>query len=93
MKHNMTKNDLIWRAKTEAEAFAASGRAVKLISLVILEAEFNFDSNKLRTFVERFDETLEYYNKSNDYHKLLNEWNNYFRETIGEDVLKWDAKQ
>ena len=93
MKHNMTKNDLIWRAKTEAEAFAASGRAVKLISLVILEAEFNFDSEKLRTFVERFDETLEYYNKSNDYNKLLNEWNDYFKDTIGEDVLKWDAKQ
>lgn len=91
MKRHLTRDELIARAKAEATAYAATGRAVKLISLVILEAEFHFNAEQLKTFVERFDDTLEYYDRSNDYNKLLDEWNEYFKETIGEDVLKWSG--
>lgn len=93
MKHHMNREEALWRAKVEAEAFSASGRSVKLISLVILSEEFKFTPEQLSLFLERFDKTLEYYNDTKDYNKLLNDWNDYFKDTIGEDVLKWDAKQ
>lgn len=91
MKRHLTRDELIWKAKKEAEAYAVTGRAVKLISLVILEAEFHFTTEQLKTFVERFDDTLEYYDRSKDYNALLDEWNDYFKDTIGEDILKWSG--
>lgn len=88
-KRHPNRNDILERMRIEATAFMASGRSVKLIALVILSEEFKFDADQLKTFLERFEDTLDYYNKSDDYTKLLNEWNDYFKETIGEDILKW----
>lgn len=92
-KKHLDRDEALWKAKIEAKAFAASGRSVKLISLVILSEEFKFTPEQLALFLERFDETLEFYDHSKDYHKLLNEWNEYFKDTIGTDVLKWDYKE
>lgn len=88
-KMHPNRNDILERMRIEATAFMASGRSVKLIALVILSEEFKFDADQLKTFLERFEDTLDYYNKSDDYTNLLNEWNDYFKETIGEDILKW----
>lgn len=91
-KRHLSKSELLYKAKTEATAFATTGRAVKLISLVILTEEFHFTPEQQKLFLERFDDTLDFYNESNDYKKLLNEWNDYFKETIGEDILSWELQ-
>lgn len=88
-KRHPNRNDILDRMRIEATAFMASGRSVKLIALVILSEEFKFDAEQLKIFLDRFEDTLDYYNKSEDYTKLLNEWNDYFKEIIGEDILKW----
>ena len=38
MKH-LSKQEILFKAKTEAEAFAVSGRVVKLIALIVLSPE------------------------------------------------------
>ena len=91
MSRHLSKAEILFRAKTEATAFIATGRAVKLISMVILSEEFHFEPEQLKQFLVRFEDTLDYYNGSNDYKALLNEWNEYFKETIGEDVLNWEG--
>ena len=87
LKRHLSKSEILFKAKTEATAYMATSRAVKLISLVILSEEFGFDPSELKLFLERFDDTLDYYNTSNDYKQLLTEWNEYFKETI-ERVVK-----
>ena len=82
-----SKEDLLWRLKVESEAFYATSRAVKLVSLIILRQEFQFDNDDLQKYLERFDEVLEYYNESNDYKALLNEWDEYFEQELGKRIL------
>ena len=91
MKH-LDRNAVNAKLKAEATAFAASGRAVKLISLIVLQEEFNFDAERLKTFLERFDDVLDYYNKSKDYQALLHEWDDYFEQELGEKIL-WKTEQ
>lgn len=87
MKHHSTKQELLHRLRIESKAFIASGRAVKLIALIILEKEFEFDPDGLKTFLECFEDTLDYYNQSKDYQKLLTEWDEYFIEELGQSIL------
>lgn len=87
MKH-LSKNEIIARAMSEKAALSAAGKATLIISLVILHEEFSFDEEMLNDFVERYEDTLDYYNGSNDYQKLLKEWNDYFSEYAGISVLK-----
>ena len=86
MKH-LTKNQLLEKARIEAKALQVAGRANLLISLVILNECFEFGPEYISEFVERYEETLEFYNNSKDYQKLLTEWNDYFKDLCGVDVL------
>ena len=86
MKH-LDRNGVIARMKAEATAFAASGRAVKMISLIVLHEQFGFSAEQLREFLDRFEEVLDYYNESKDYQGLLHEWDDYFKELLGEAIL------
>lgn len=82
-----SKEDLLWRLKVESEAFYGTSRAVKLVSLIILRQEFQFSNEDLQKYLERFEEVLEYYNQSNDYKALLNEWDEYFEQELGVRIL------
>ena len=88
-QYHLNRNALIEKAKAESLAFMASGRAVKLISLIVLHQEegFNFDADQLRLFLDRFEEVLEYYNTSKSYQDILAEWDDYFKDLLGESIL------
>lgn len=91
MKH-LSRDAVNAKLKAEAEAFAASGRAVKMISLIVLQEEFGFTAQQLRTYLDRFDDVLDYYNTSKDYQSLLHEWDDYFEQELGEKIL-WKTEQ
>lgn len=90
MKHR-SKNEILSQMKTEAVAYMATGRAVKLISLIVLHEQFGFDAEDLKKYLESFEDVLDYYNKSKDYQALLEEWDEYFEQEIGERIL-WKTK-
>lgn len=91
MKH-LNRDAVNAKLKAEATAFAASGRAVKMISLIVLQEEFGFTAQQLRTYLDRFDDVLDYYNTSKDYQALLHEWDDYFEQELGEKIL-WKTEQ
>lgn len=90
MKHK-SRNEILAQMKTEALAYLATGRAVKLISLIVLHEQFGFDAEDLKKYLESFEDVLDYYNKSKDYQALLEEWDEYFEQEIGERIL-WKTK-
>ena len=90
MKHK-SKNEVLAQMKTEALAYLATGRAVKMISLIVLHEQFGFDAEDLKKYLESFEDVLDYYNKSKDYQALLEEWDEYFEQEIGERIL-WKTK-
>lgn len=79
--------------KKQQQAIDASGKAMLLIALVILNEEFKFGPKRLNRFVDRYQDTLDYYNESNDYQALLDEWNQYFYDYAGIKVLPWRIKE
>lgn len=86
MKH-YTREELLMLGKRQKEALDTAAVAMKIITLVILREEYKFGPKRLNDFVERFDDVLAYYNESNDYKKLLNEWNDYFYDYAGIKIL------
>ena len=60
---------------------------MQVIALVILREEFGFGPERLNRFMDRFEDTLDYYNNSNDYQALLHEWAEYFAEYAGIRIL------
>lgn len=90
MKHK-SRNEILAQMKTEALAYLATGRAVKMISLIVLHEQFGFDAEDLKKYLESFEDVLDYYNKSKDYQALLEEWDEYFEQEIGERIL-WKTK-
>lgn len=90
MKHK-SRNEVLAQMKTEALAYLATGRAVKMISLIVLHEQFGFDAEDLKKYLESFEDVLDYYNKSKDYQALLEEWDEYFEQEIGERIL-WKTK-
>ena len=90
MKHK-SKNEVLAQMKAEALAYLATGRAVKMISLIVLHEQFGFDAEDLKKYLESFEDVLDYYNKSKDYQALLEEWDEYFEQEIGERIL-WKTK-
>ena len=90
-KKHMDRDMALFKMKTEAEAFMSTSRAVKMIALIVLHEKFHFGAKDLREFLERFEDVLDYYNKSHDYQELLHEWDDYFLEEIGERIL-WNGK-
>lgn len=91
MKRHLSKQEIMFKLKTEAEAFMATGKAVKLITLVVLSDIFDFDAEALKEYLDAFERVLERYNTSDDYHALLEEWDNFFFEELGEHIL-WKTK-
>lgn len=91
MKHK-SRNEILAQMKTEALAYLATGRAVKLISLIVLHEQFGFDAEDLKKYLESFEDVLDYYNKSKDYQALLEEWDEYFEQEIGERIL-WKTER
>ena len=67
--------------------FDIAGKAHMLLTLAVLTDEFNWGPDELNRYVNAYQEVLSYYNDSDDYHKLLQDWNNYFYETAGIKVL------
>ena len=90
-KKHLNRDETLYKMKTEATAYAASGRAVKMIALIVLHERYGFTAEDCKEFLERFEDVLDYYNKSKDYQALLKEWDDYFFEEIGEHIL-WDGK-
>lgn len=90
-RRHLTKDELILKAKTEQQAFVATGRAVKMIALIVLHERYGFTAEDCKEFLERFEDVLDYYNKSKDYNELLKEWDEYFFDEIGEHIL-YDSK-
>ena len=86
-KRHLTKDEIIFKAKAESMAFVATGRAVKMIAMIVLRERFGFTNEDLKEFLERFEDVLDYYNKSKDYQALLKEWDDFFYEEIGERIL------
>ena len=86
MKH-LSKTELLDKARIQARALKAAGKANQIITMVILHEAFDFDADALNDFVERYEDTLEYYNQAKDYQALLNEWNDYFKDYCGVDIL------
>ena len=90
-KRHLTKDEILFKQKTEAKAFLASSRAVKMIALIVLREQFSFGADDLKKFLEGFEDVLDYYNESKDYQALLHEWDDFFEEEIGERIL-WDGQ-
>lgn len=90
-KKHLNRDETLYKMKTEATAYVASGRAVKIIALIVLHERYGFTAEDCKEFLERFEDVLDYYNKSKDYQALLKEWDDYFFEEIGEHIL-WDGK-
>lgn len=90
-KKHLNRDETLYKMKTEATAYVASGRAVKMIALIVLHERYGFTTEDCKEFLERFEDVLDYYNKSKDYQALLKEWDEYFFEEIGEHIL-WDGK-
>lgn len=90
-KKHLNRDETLYKMKTEATAYVASGRAVKMIALIVLHERYGFTAEDCKEFLERFEDVLDYYNKSKDYQALLKEWDEYFFEEIGEHIL-WDGK-
>lgn len=90
MKH-LQKSDVLAILKKETEAYYSTSRAVKLISLIVLHEKFGFTADDLKEYLERFQDVLDYYNKSKDYKALLKEWDDFFYDEIGEHIL-WENK-
>lgn len=92
-QQHMNKDLLNLVRKKQAEAFDTSGKATLIIALVILKEEFKYGPERLNRFVDRYQDTLDYYNESNDYQALLDEWNQYFYDYAGIKVLPWRIKE
>lgn len=92
-KRHLTRDEINALAKGRSEGLDTSARAMQLVSLVVLHEAFDFDAQLLNDFVDRFQEALEYYNESNDYQKMLKEWNDYFRDYAGIDLLYKGVKR
>ncbi len=90
-RRHLTRDEIILKAKTEQQAFVATGRAVKMIALIVLHERYGFTADDCKEFLERFEDVLDYYNKSKDYNDLLKEWDDYFFDEIGEHIL-YDGK-
>ena len=90
-RRHLTRDELILKARTEQQAFVATGRAVKMIALIVLREQFSFGTDDLKKFLRWFEDVLEYYNESKDYQALLHEWDDFFEEEIGERIL-WDGQ-
>ena len=90
-KRHLNRAETLYKMKTETTAFVATGRAVKMIALIVLHERYGFTAEDCKEFLERFEDVLDYYNKSKDYQALLKEWDDYFFEEIGEHIL-WDGK-
>lgn len=90
-KKHLNRDETLYKMKTEATAYVASGRAVKMIALIVLHERYGFTAEDCKEFLERFEDVLDYYNKSKNYQALLKEWDEYFFEEIGEHIL-WDGK-
>ena len=88
MKRHKTRFELIEQAKHERKFTDAVWRVNLLVTLIILHDIYDFDAERLREFVDKYSEVLEYYNNSNDYNKLIDEWDRYFNEYAGINVLK-----
>ena len=86
-KKHLNRAETLYKMKTEATAFVATGRAVKLIALIILHKEYNFNAEQCKEFLERFEDVLDYYNKTKEYTSILEEWDEYFEQEIGERIL------
>lgn len=82
------KNELILIARQNKANLETAWRAVMLIALVVLHEEFKYGPDRLNRFVDRFKDTLDYYNESDDYQKLLDEWNEYFYDYAGLKIIK-----
>jgi len=86
-QHHLNKKELIAKAKADALAFMTSGRAVKLIAMIVLREKFQFSADDLRLFLDSFEDVLDYYNKSKGYQDLLHEWDDFFHDELGEYIL------
>ena len=87
MRH-LTKAEIILKAKSDATALATAAKAMQIVSMVVLHEAFGFDDKQLAEYVDRFQDTLDYYNDSNDYRALLKEWDEYFTDYCGVSILR-----
>ncbi len=86
-QQHYTKDELLLLGHRQRQALDAAAGSMKIITLVILHEKYGFGPKRLNDFVEYFGDVLAYYNESNDYQKLLQEWNDYFAEYAGIHIL------
>lgn len=87
MAKHLEKNALLSRLKQEKTFTDRIWKANLLITMVILNDKFDFDDKDLNEFVDSYHDVLEYYNESDRYQELLEEWNQYFWEYAGVKVI------
>lgn len=91
-RKHLSASELLLVHKTQSMALNAAAKSMQVITLVILREEFKWGPVRLNRFMDRFQDTLDYYNNSNDYQALLQEWAEYFAEYAGIRILP-DGKE
>ena len=89
MARHMSKEEVLDQIWANKKAVDRIWKGNMLISLIILHDKFDFDAADLNEFVDSYHDVLEYYNASNQYDKLLEEWNNYFWDYAGIKVIEY----
>lgn len=92
-KKHLNRDELALLGHRQRQALDAAAMAIKIITLVILHDRYKFGPKRLQRFVEQFEDVLAYYNASNDYQNLLQEWNDYFDDYAGIRILPEKGKK
>ena len=82
-----TKEELNRMGKMQREALDAAAGSLKIINMVILYERHGYDAEMLHGFIDDFEDVLTFFNNSDDYQKLLREWNDFFYDYAGIRIL------
>lgn len=84
--------ELLQMKAREHAYLVTAQRTTLLISLVIMYEKYGWDAEQLNDWVDAYEDVLNYYNESKDYDKRLHEWNDFFKEYAGIDILAKDRQ-
>ena len=86
-KHHPSGMELLQIKAREHAYLVAAQKTTMIISMVILHQKYEWDAEQLNGWVDAYEDVLEYYSESKEYNGLLKEWNDYFRDYAGIDIL------
>ena len=92
-RQHMTAEEINRVRIAQKQALDTAAAAMKLITLVVLCDWYKWGPKRLNDFIDRFEDVLTYYNESDDYQARLKEWNDYFRDYAGIQILPEKEKK